>query len=332
MDNTIIPYADVEESSDESLGDSDENDEHSHILSNNVGINYNKFITDGNFINMEDHNKYESIRNKYFTPEITKIRLMVESKNIAYVQERNTSNYIVRFENNTSNSNGGYGNFNNVIGFRLIKANIYNSRYTVNKNNRDFKITINSTTTPIQLSVGIYTFSELGKHLENSLNYQLYPEKFKVSSILTTYKYSIINTTTPDPNEFSLDWKTSGGYAYRLFGFNNTIYGDSTEYTSENVVQQSNQFVDLVIPEIPYIACKRNSIGKNLIDRIPLDCPQGSIMYYSSDINLENYFTPINIHMLNIQLYEDTTDLLYDCQNNDNSFEFELTIINKRVQ
>ena len=48
-------------------------------------------------------------------------------------------------------------------------------------------------------------------------------------------------------------------------------------------------------------------------------------------INLENYFTPTNINSLNIQLYEDTTDTLYDCQNNDNSFEFELTILNKHV-
>ena len=134
MDNTIIPYTDVEESSGESLDDSDENDEHSHLLSNNIGIHYNKFVKDGNFINMEDHHKYESIRNKYFTPEITKIRLMIESKNIAYVsgKERNTSNYTIRFENNQVNSSSGYGNFNNVIGFRLIKANIFNSLYTVN--------------------------------------------------------------------------------------------------------------------------------------------------------------------------------------------------------
>jgi len=333
MDNTVIPYTDVEDSSDESLDDSDENDEYSHILSNNIGIHYNKFARDGNFINMEDHHKYESIRNKYFTPELTKIRLMIESKNISYVsgQERNTSNYIVRFENNTSNSNGGYGNFNNVIGFRLIKANIFNSRYIVNKHNRDLKITINSTTTPIQLSVGSYTFSELGDHLKDELNSQLSPEVFEVVSNQTTYKYTIENKTTPTPQQFSLDWNTSGGYAYRLFGFNNTTYGNSIAHTSDNVVQQRTQFVDLVIPDIPYIACKRNSIGKHLIDRIPLDCLSGSIMYYSSDINLENYFTPINLNSLNIQLYEDTTDLLYDCQNNDNSFEFELTILNRNI-
>ena len=56
MDNTIIPYQDVSDISSEELDDSDENDEYSHILSNNIGIHYNKFqATNGNFINMEDH-------------------------------------------------------------------------------------------------------------------------------------------------------------------------------------------------------------------------------------------------------------------------------------
>ena len=33
---------------------SDENDEYSHILSNNIGIHYNKFVTSGDFMNMEN--------------------------------------------------------------------------------------------------------------------------------------------------------------------------------------------------------------------------------------------------------------------------------------
>ena len=132
-------------------------------------------------------------------------------------------------------------------------------------------------------------------------------------------------------------FQNNGERRYLYLGSLNKLNKDSSvdggvhSVTSDNVVQQSVQFVDLVIPEIPYIACKRNSVGKNLIDRIPLDCEQGSIMYYSSDINLENYFTPVNLNSLTIQLYEDTTDTLYDCQNNDNSFEFELTILNKHV-
>ena len=89
--------------------------------------------------------------------------------------------------------------------------------------------------------------------------------------------------------------------------------------------------MDLVIPEIPYIACKRNSNGKNIIDRIPLDEARGGLVSYSSDINLDNFFYPINIYKITIQLYEDTSNSLYDCQNNDNSFEFELTILNKHI-
>ena len=324
MDNTIIPYQDVSDISSEELDDSDENDEYSHILSNNIGIHYNKFQpTNGNFINMEDQHKYESMRNKYFTPEITKIRLLVESKNITYTSNRNTSNYTIYFENNNSNSTTGYGNFDNVIGFRLIKANIFNSIYTVNNNN--YKLQISGT--PVELDQGSYTFNELGNHLQTKLNTTLSPSVFNVVCNNTTYKYEI----TISSGTFTMDWNDVDGYAYRLLGFNNTNYAASSTHKSDNVVQQSTQFVDLVIPEIPYIACKRNSIGKHLIDRIPLDCEQGSIMYYSSDINLENYFTPININSLNIQLYEDTTDVPYECQNNDNSFEFELTILNKHV-
>lgn len=328
MDNTIIPYADASDISSEELDDTSDDDMNAQLLSNNIGIHYNNFQTaNGNFMNMEDQKQYESIRNKYFTPEIRKIRILIESKNITYTSNRNTSNYTIHFENNTSNSTSGYGNFDNVIGFRLIKANVFNSIYNVNINNRKLNITVGATTTPITLDVGSYTFSELGNHLQTKLNTTLSPNVFTVVSNETTYKYNI----TISSGTFTMDWNNIDGYSYRLLGFNNTSHSGSSTYTSDNVVQQSTQFVDLVIPEIPYIACKRNSIGKHLIDRIPLDCEQGSIMYYSSDINLENYFTPINLNSLNIQLYEDTTDTPYDCQNNDNSFEFELTILNKHV-
>tara|TARA_B110000208_G_C11703043_1_gene406554 strand:+ start:97 stop:1089 length:993 start_codon:yes stop_codon:yes gene_type:complete len=330
MDNTIIPYEDASSDSSSDLDDSSEDDEHSHLLSNNIGVHYNKFQGGEAFMNMEKHKEYESVRNKYFTPDISKIRLMIESKNISYSSDRDTSNYKVSFEDNTNNSTGGYGNFDNVIGFRLIKANVFNSIYTVNDNNRNINITVGATTTPISLEVGSYTFSELGNHLQTQINASALTG-YTVTSNTTTYKYTISNTSSA----FTISWPQTVS-SHRLFGFNklnkdSSVDGGVHSVTSDNVVQQSVQFVDLVIPEIPYIACKRNSVGKNLIDRIPLDCEQGSIMYYSSDINLENYFTPVNLNSLTIQLYEDTTDTLYDCQNNDNSFEFELTILNKHV-
>ena len=73
MDNTIIPYQDAtDSSSEENLDSSDSDDEHSHLLSNNICIHYNKFQTDTQFMNMEDPKEYLLQRNKLFTPEISK--------------------------------------------------------------------------------------------------------------------------------------------------------------------------------------------------------------------------------------------------------------------
>ena len=326
MDNTIIPYTTQLGSSESELDDSSSDDEQSHLLSNNIGIHYNNFIDQKNFLNMENTKDYESIRNKYFTPELTKIRLLIDSKNIDHTLDHSTSNYNIYFDgDNIGNNTNGYGNFNNVIGFRLIKAMIPNSIYTVNDNNKNIIIKLSTgSDVSINLTPSSYTFSELGDHLINTLNSHSSLSGFSIVKDSKTLKYTISNSTS-----FRIKWNSSIGTAYRLFGFFNIDdTSDNTSYTSNNVVQQNIHFVDLVIPEIPYIACKRNSNGKNIIDRIPLNEGSGNLVYYSSDINLDNYFYPININKLTIQLYEDTSDTLYDCQNNDNSFEFELTILN----
>ena len=329
MDNTIIPYEEASDISSEELDDSSDDDNYSHLLSNNIGVHYNNFNTQRDFMNMENSKEYESIRNKYFTPELTRIRLLVDSKNIDHTLDHSTSNYTINFEgSNVGNATSGYGNFDNVIGFRLIKSMIPNSIYTVNDNNRNIIVKLSSgSDVSINLTSGSYTFNELGDHLINTLNAHVSLSGFSITKNSNTYKYTISNSTS-----FRIKWLSSSGSAYRLFGFFNIDdTSDNTSYTSNNVVQQNIHFVDLVIPEIPYIACKRNSNGKNIIDRIPLDEGSGNLVYYSSDINLDNFFYPINIDKLTIQLYEDTSDTLYDCQNNDNSFEFELTILNKHV-
>ena len=45
MDNTIIPYEDASSGSSSDLDDSSSDDEHSHLLSNNIGVHYNNFIS-----------------------------------------------------------------------------------------------------------------------------------------------------------------------------------------------------------------------------------------------------------------------------------------------
>jgi len=329
MDNTIIPYQEESDSSSEDLDDSSSDDMNSHLLSNNIGVHYNKFNQDEKFMNMENPTDYESIRNKYFTPELSRIRILIDSKNVDHTINHTTSNYTIQFDgNDANNATSGYGNFDNVIGFRLIKAMIPNSIYTVNDNNRNIIIKLSTgSDVSINLTQSSYTFNELGDHLISTLNGHASLSGFTIIKDTKTLKYTINNSTS-----FRIKWSISSGSAYRLFGFFNIDdTTDATSYTSNNVVQQNIHFVDLVIPEIPYIACKRNSNGKNIIDRIPLNEISGSLVSYSSDINLDNFFYPINIDKLNIQLYEDTNDTFYDCQNNDNSFEFELTILNRNV-
>lgn len=327
MDNVIIPYTDDGDSSDNEPSDSSSDEEHSQLLSNNVGVLYNQFnVKDTKFMNMESAEEYQIKRNELFTPELRKLRILVDSKNVDHSSDHSTSNYTIHFDgDNQSNSTSGYGAFDNVIGFRLIKGILPNSIYQVNNNNKNIIVQLSGgSDVSVDLTPGSYTFNELGDHLVVTLNAHGSLSGFSITKDEIKYKYTITNST-----DFLIKWKTSSGAAWRLFGFLNIDdTSDTGSKQSANVVQQNIQFVDLVIPEIPYIACKRNSSGKNIIDRIPLNESSGSMIAYSSDINPNNYFHPINLNKLTIQLYEDTSDTLYDCQNNDNSFEFEITMLN----
>lgn len=330
MDNTVLPYKDQIDSSDES--DSSDSSEEGNMLTNNIGVLYNgSDIKDERFMNREKVEDYQIQRNKLFTPKLSKLRLLIDSKNIDHSSDHNTSNYTIKFKGQDHlNKTSGFSTYNNVIGFKFIQSIIPNSVYQVTPNNNTINLIISSNVYPIQLDEGKYTFEEIGDHLQNKLNTNPHGANFTVVSNPVTMKYTIESN-----NQFSIDWEQSFGYAYNLFGFTNSVY-DSSQLVpplnihtiiSDNIPQQSIHFVDLVIPEIPHIACKKNSYGKNVIERIPLG-EGGSLREYTNDCNLNNYFYPINLSQLTIQLYEDKSDLFYECQNANNSFEFEITILN----
>ena len=117
--------------------------------------------------------------------------------------------------------------------------------------------------------------------------------------------------------------------AARLFGFlpketetlNNTLF-------SNRLLDVSSHFVDLVIPEIPSISCKRNSSGRDIIERIQLRAGHGEYLHYrtaESDL-APVYFNPLKLHRINIQLWAQNNEL-YDTNNSDVSFEFEITML-----
>lgn len=350
MDNVIIPYQEINDTSSENTDDSSDNDElYKHKFSNNIGIHYNNFNNQDKFFDQEKVQEYENIRNKYFTPEISKIRLLLNSKILKHhnisPENHNTSNYTIYFEGDDSSNNinntTDLGNINNVIGFKLIKATIPNTIYTINGSNTRIHFQWEGPppvpdangiiTLPIffvDLIPGKYTFTQLGDHLKTLLNNISGTEagigSFNVLSDINTYKYTILNQV----QRFKINFQSADNELWKRFGFLKSVTEFNNNHVSHNVVQQTIHFVDLVIPEIPQIACKKNFYNKNVIDRIPVNETSGSLVHYENEDNLDNYFYPINISKLNIQLYEDGKKI-YDCQNGDNSFEFEITILNK---
>ena len=123
--------------------------------------------------------------------------------------------------------------------------------------------------------------------------------------------------------------------AARLFGFlpketrsQQLGNGKIPTFYSNRLLDVSTHFVDLVIPEIPSILCKRNSSGRDIIERIQLRAGHGEYLHYrTAEADLQPvYFTPIKLHRINIQLWAQNNEL-YDTNNSDVSFEFEITML-----
>ena len=328
MENAVIPYT-LETDSSEDNSDSDSSED-GNLLTNNLGVLNNKYDTkDERFINQEKVEDYQRIRNKYFTPEISKIRILVDSKNITHkTTSHDTSNYTVELNgDDTNNSTAGFGNYENVIGFKLIKAILLNTVYQVTTNNNTINFIHGVTPKVSTLTPGKYSLDDFAAEIKLQMDAQVTGTPFTVTiDDDTTYKYTIEETD-------GVNFYFQKSSAWRLLGILNMDEESSaadSERILPNVIDHSIHYIDLVIPEIPYIACKHNMSSKNVIDRIPLNVDPGDIVYYTaSQDNFDNYFYPMNLSKLTIQLYEDTNDALYDCQNADNSFEFELTILNK---
>ena len=69
---------------------------------------------------------------------------------------------------------------------------------------------------------------------------------------------------------------------------------------------------------------------KQMIDRIPLNSPSGSLVYYRSpeaELQTHNYFYPMKLSSLNIQLYDNDSTSLYSCNNGHNYFEFDVNFV-----
>ena len=322
MDNVIL---DNNEYSDSSSEESDEM--HYEMYSDNIGVVHETNINnDGRLLDMTLEKDYNITRNKYFTPEILKTRLLIDTNSIKR-DNINTSEYTIYFKNTNDDDNekGGYDHYQNVIGLKLTRAMIYNAQHVVNTTNNKFTIEIeNIDTYNIDLIPGAYTLYTFREHIEERLNTLTVQGMWEFILDEVSYKYKIKNTQ----NRFKLLWGNDVSEAYRLFGaqkVNTEFININHEYTFDKLPQHNNTYVDVVIDEIPYIACKKNGKKLNIIDRVPMINNNSELVHYEPRVDNYNiYFHPINISQLTIKLYDESGNL-YPNNNNNNSFEFEIT-------
>lgn len=370
----------IETSSDESESETSEEEEV-------------QFTKQTHFMNMTKLEDYEKNRNRLYTKDILRKRIVIDSHNYFQPEGFNTSNFTVLFDFDTPPGQGtslvttNYDIYHNVVGFRLVRTTIRTPPYNVNSTNNiiKYKKVGSDTIYTITLNKGVYNMDNLANVFQKYQNSYFPSVEAGASTQVNTATYAqyveytddtltngvyggetytqgtnsismiFIGETSNETNstngnksmifeltyhgteEITILWDYNNitrGTA-RLFGFlpkelttvNQKLYSDRTP-------DVSTHFVDLAIPEIPSIGCKRNSSGRDIVERIQLKAGHGEYLHYGINVDeskTQHYFSPITLHRLNIQLYS-VNNVFYDANNSDVSYEFEITMIkNKKL-
>ena len=296
-------------------------------------------------------------KKELFNKNIEKHRLFIDTHNINDTN-LDRSNYIYYLngspETGAKNQTGGYDQYKNIIGFRLVKAIIPNTNHNIldtrsiiivqladddtvlNENDRNgkFKIILQNgffDTDTITQSFTNATYEAIAD-IETTGNtnlkglYEITPSFNSQNKLFT---FTMKDNTASVAIKFKFIWSdVTNNSAQSFLGFNgntpqfiNPIIGDIPPDMSVN-------YIDLIIDEIPYIACKKNGKGNRLIDRIGITAGLGELFEYTQDWDFqnENYFFPMKLDKLTIKLYETTHNHFFK-SDRDHSLEFEITII-----
>ena len=274
-----------------------------------------------------------------YNGEYKTINILVDTSTISKSVNFNTSNYVYHLNltdfsssniNSISENNtGGFDKYTDVIGFRLVNAIIPNTAYTIRSDNNMFayKKCGDDTIYTINLTNKYCTPDDLNSSLPDIDN----PCNIKFEWINDIWKYHITSESTSGI-QICWDYNDKTKCLGSLMGYYSNIKNEYSNDIYSNVVAElSANYVDVVIDEIPYIACKHNSYGRRIIDRIPLDNEYGDLKYYEpryrNSIDYSKLFFPITLDKLTIKLYGNCQNF-FDNQQGNHNIEFELTLKN----
>jgi hypothetical protein len=168
---------------------------------------------------------------------------------------------------------------------------------------------------------------------------KLYTKEITTERLLISYE-DMIDTELRTFNgsyecEFNLNKQYKNVIGFRL---------DKAIYEYSAVTDESSVYFDIIVNNIPREACINNLKGYNIIKRLPYDFTYHSTnkgVTYTSLYSKPNYFYPINLNKLNLELRNnngviDLSLLLFTNINGIDknnigkfSFEFELTLLNR---
>jgi len=297
--------------------------------SNNTGVYFNpsKHEEGERFMDQSLVSDYDKVRRSLFSRQTTKTIVYVDSSIYRVSSSFNSSNYIATFDTIKS-----------VIGFRLLSARVRVPQYNVSNTNNivKFKIDGSETIHSVTINPGYYTVTELAAAFQEVTTTKA--QRVDTNPLTVTYYNSSHASMTAGKSGMILKLVHSSSIIFlwnnnnvtkgaaRLLGFNPIESPSfSTTHHSDKPPDFSQHYVDLHIPEIPAIACKLNVHERTLSARIPLTYSTGSYQMYEPDSWLaSNYFTPIKMDKININLWSDNNEE-FDSQDTDNSFEFEFT-------
>jgi hypothetical protein len=321
MDASNVGYIEMVDESSSSDESSSESELSPELFTSNRGSMYQYQGEGERMMNNRKAQEYISIRNKYFTPEITRHSLLIDTQH--HDSQISKNNFVAQFRDSQEEESVKYayypvGEFVNVIGFRLIKACVPNRLFAISDETVDV---ITSSTHSVSLVNGSYTGDSFAQMLE---------DKLQTSGIVgASVSYSTGRFVFNSGNSaiaFGFDF-TNNPRMGRFLGFVDSIVGPDTNFESTTSTYGRVHFVDIVINDIPHAGCKKNSRGLNIVDRISL-YTSGTLTYYENkQLIYQNYFSPIKLSKLHIELVDDIGNH-YAVGDEDSMFEFEITTLN----
>ena len=246
-------------------------------------------------------------------------------------------------------------NFDNVLQMQLTSLELPTTYYNVSKqyNNNFFSVTVNTSTIVVSIPDGNYTFDGIVNVINNQL--ALLGAPFSevvfllninnnsgsgqmmvgpsVGSTITSLslnfqadRFGIDDRSTPLPLKFG--W---------MLGFRNGIYENNLNYVSEGVTDVTGpRYVYLVVDDHNnnvnngfYSAFNSSLLNNNILARISLQSNFFNVQLsnnLSIVTNPREYFGPVNIQNINIQLLDEYGRVL-DLNNMDYSFCLTLTTV-----